>query len=58
VIALAGLIACAERPTTSPTDVEARKMDGGFRPSTQAELEGYIKEALQSWRDRRCSPVW
>jgi hypothetical protein len=28
---------------------------GGFRTSTQAELEGYIEEALQSWRDRRCS---
>jgi hypothetical protein len=28
---------------------------GGFRPSTQAELEGYIEEAMQAWRDRRCS---
>jgi hypothetical protein len=28
---------------------------GGFRLSTQAELEGYIEEALQSWRDRRCA---
>lgn len=28
---------------------------GGFRLSTQAELEGYIEAALQSWRDRRCS---
>ena len=28
---------------------------GGFRLSTQAELEGYIEEAMQAWRDRRCS---
>ena len=28
VIALAGLVACAEQPTTSPTDVGARKVDG------------------------------
>ena len=27
-IALAGLVACAEQPTTSPTDVGARKVDG------------------------------
>jgi hypothetical protein len=28
---------------------------GGFRMSTQAELDGYIEEAMQAWRDRRCS---
>ena len=28
---------------------------GGFRTSTQAELEGYIEEAMQAWRDRKCS---
>jgi hypothetical protein len=28
---------------------------GGFRTSTQPELVGYIEEAMQSWRDRRCS---
>jgi len=28
---------------------------GGFRLSTQAELDGYIEEAMQAWRDRRCA---
>jgi hypothetical protein len=28
---------------------------GGFRLSTQAELDGYIEEAVQAWRDRRCA---
>jgi hypothetical protein len=28
---------------------------GGFRLSTQAELDGYIEEATQAWRDRRCA---
>ncbi|HUQ14894.1 MAG TPA: hypothetical protein VM094_02480 [Gemmatimonadales bacterium] len=28
---------------------------GGFRLSSQAELDGYIEEAMQAWRDRRCS---
>jgi hypothetical protein len=28
---------------------------GGFRLSTQAELVGYIEEATQAWRDRRCA---
>ena len=26
-----------------------------FRLSSQAELDGYIEEAMQAWRDRRCS---
>jgi hypothetical protein len=26
-----------------------------FRTSTQAELEGYLEEAMQAWRDRKCS---
>jgi hypothetical protein len=28
---------------------------GGFRLSTQAELDGYIEEAMQAWRGRRCA---
>jgi hypothetical protein len=28
---------------------------GGFRLSSQAELDGYIEEAVQAWRDRKCS---
>jgi hypothetical protein len=28
---------------------------GGVRLSSQAELDGYIEEAMQAWRDRRCS---
>jgi hypothetical protein len=28
---------------------------GGFRLSSQAELDGYIEEAMQAWRDRRCA---
>ena len=28
---------------------------GGFRLSSQAELDGYIEEALQAWRDRSCA---
>jgi hypothetical protein len=28
---------------------------GGFRLSTQAELDGYIEEGMQAWRDRRCA---
>ena len=40
-------------------NLPAIEVDGGARLSTQAELEGYIEEALQSWRDRRCadSPI-
>jgi hypothetical protein len=28
---------------------------GGFRLTSQAELDGYIQEAIQAWRDRKCS---
>ena len=28
---------------------------GGFRLSTQAELESYVEEGMQAWRDRRCA---
>ena len=28
---------------------------GGFRLSTQAELEAHIEEGMQAWRDRRCA---
>ncbi|HEX2220420.1 MAG TPA: hypothetical protein VHG35_16570 [Gemmatimonadales bacterium] len=28
---------------------------GGFRASTQTELEAYIEEAMQAWRDRSCA---
>ena len=28
---------------------------GGFRLSTQAELDRYIEEGMQAWRDRRCA---
>lgn len=33
--------------------------DAGFRLSSQAELDGYIEEAMQAWRDRTCadSPI-
>jgi hypothetical protein len=27
----------------------------GLRVATQAELDGYIEEAMQAWRDRKCS---
>jgi hypothetical protein len=27
----------------------------GFRQATQGELDGYMEEAMQAWRDRRCS---
>jgi hypothetical protein len=29
--------------------------DAGFRLSSQAELDGYIEEAMQAWRDRSCA---
>lgn len=28
---------------------------GGFRQSTQAELDRYVEEAIQAWRDRKCA---
>jgi hypothetical protein len=38
------------------SNLPAIETDGvNFRTSTQAELVGYIEEAMQSWRDRRCS---
>jgi hypothetical protein len=38
------------------TNLPAVEIDGGgFRLSTQAELDGYIEEAMQAWRDRKCS---
>lgn len=29
--------------------------DAGFRLSSQSELDGYIEEAMQAWRDRSCA---
>lgn len=36
-------------------NLPAIETGAGFRLSTQAELDGYIEEAMQAWRDRRCA---
>ena len=42
--------------TGLPFAVPVIEVDGGgFRLSSQAELDGYIEEAVQAWRDRRCA---
>jgi hypothetical protein len=42
--------------TGLPFPVPVVEVDGGgFRLSSQAELDGYIEEAEQAWRDRRCA---
>jgi hypothetical protein len=42
--------------TGLPFPVPVVEVDGGgFRLSSQAELDGYIEEAMQAWRDRRCA---
>ena len=41
--------------TGLPFPVPVVEDGAGFRLSSQAELDGYIEEAVEAWRDRRCS---